>query len=108
MSRVVPFPPPNWIGSFIGKRCALRRSSMSSLFADVFIPEHRMTCDECPHHIDTGRIVDDGQFNAAAAQELLFAEEGRVLADDDAGNAVEENGAAAHRAGRERRVEHGL
>src|SRR5262249_43597889 len=54
------------------------------------------------------RILKNLDGHAARAQELFLAEEGPVLADDDARNAVEENRAAAHGAGRECRVDRAL
>ena len=43
--------------------------------------------------------------HAPAPQQVLLSPKGPVLADHDPGNAVEQNGAAAHGAGRERGVE---
>jgi hypothetical protein len=54
------------------------------------------------------RVLDDLHGDAAGPQQPLFADEGPVLADDHARNSVEEDGAAAHGAGRERGVERAL
>src|SRR5712691_11385972 len=64
-----------------------------------------MIADEFFHEPDARRILQYLEADAARFEELLLAEEGLVLTDDDARDAVEENRAAAHRARRKRRVQ---
>src|SRR5438067_9596373 len=85
---------------------ALRRLRMT--LADVLVPQLRPLGDERLHQRDAARVLNDVELDAAGAEELLLAEEGAVLADDHARDAVEEDRAAAHRAGGERRVEDAL
>ena len=63
------------------------------LHADVLVPQLRMRGDEGPHDLDAPRILEHLEADAAAAQERLFAHERHVLADDDARDAVEQDGA---------------
>lgn len=67
-------------------------------------PQLRLLGDELVHQLLAARVADDDDLDAARAQVGLAAEEVCVLADDDAGDAVEEAGPRAHVAGREGRV----
>jgi hypothetical protein len=57
------------------------------------------------HSSGRARILRDHEFHAARAHHGLGALEGAVLADHDARDLVEQRSAAAHVAGRKRRVE---
>src|SRR5262247_4647283 len=85
-------------------------SGVDSIVAisDILRPERRLCLNEFCHQRLAPRILKNLDGHAARAQELFLAEEGPVLADDDARNAVEENRAAAHGAGRECRVDRAL
>src|SRR5215510_14441654 len=85
-------------------------SAVDSIVAisDVLRPERRLCLNELCHQRLAPRILKNLDGHAARAQELFLAEEGPVLADDDARDAVEENRAAAHGAGRECRVDRAL
>ena len=72
---------------------------------DVFFPQLRVGRDELVHHRNALLVLDYGDFHATGVEELFLAGEGPALADDDPGYAVEQNGAAAHRAGRKSRVQ---
>src|SRR5262250_528773 len=76
--------------------------------SDVLRPERRVCPNELCHQLLAPRILKNLDDRAARSQKLFLAEEGPVLADDDPRNAVEENRSAAHRAGRERRVDRAL
>ena len=66
-----------------------------------------MRGDELPHHADALVVLHHLDADAARTEEIFLAHERAVLADDDVRDAVEEDGAGAHRAGRQRRVEDG-
>ena len=61
--------------------------------------------NELLHQPETSRILNDFDLHPPRPQQCLFAEERAVLADHDARNAVEEDRATAHGAGRQRRVQ---
>ena len=58
--------------------------------------------NELLHQLFALLVIYHHHLDAAAPQELLFAHVGRVLADNDAGNLVQEDGAGAHAAWAER------
>src|SRR5439155_17448884 len=57
--------------------------------------------NEVCHQLLALHILNDLDRHPPGAQQVLLPEEGPVLADDDPRDAVEEYGAAAHRAGRQ-------
>src|SRR5207237_745199 len=57
---------------------------------------------ELLHKPDTFPVLEHFNRDAPGAEELLLPHEGPVLADDYAGNSVQENGPRAHGAGSER------
>src|SRR2546425_7418899 len=67
-----------------------------------------MGCDELAHQADAGLVLKDLDRHSAGAEQLFLAEEGLILADDDARDAVQKDRPRAHRTWRERRVEHRL
>src|SRR5438034_9624528 len=67
-----------------------------------------MGCNELAHQADAGLILKDVDRHSAGAEQLFLAEEGLILADDNARDAIEKDRPRAHRARRERRVEHRL
>lgn len=73
-----------------------------SWLADVFVPELRMGGDEYLHQLVTLGIVDHGDFHSPRADIFFRALESAVFADDDSGNAVKQDRAAAHVAWRQR------
>ena len=75
---------------------------------DVLRPQRRLRLNELCHQRLAPRILQNLDGYPARSQELLLPEEGPVLADDDPRDAVEENCAAAHRAGRQCRVDRAL
>src|SRR5438067_629282 len=74
------------------------------LHSDILVPQLRLLGNERIHHADARNVLNDLYAHPARSQQLLFPHEGAVLADDDVRDAVEENGASAHRARGERRV----
>src|SRR5437870_7860488 len=76
--------------------------------SDVLRPERRVRSNELCHQLLAPRILKNLDDHAARSQELLLAEEGPVLADDDPRDAIEENRASAHGAGRQRGVDRAL
>src|SRR5690606_35204659 len=72
-----------------------------SIEADVFVPQVRMLADEALHHGDAAFIVHEAQLDAFLLEPVLASLKGAVLTDDDAADAVEDGGAAAHCAGAE-------
>src|SRR5713226_8960256 len=79
-----------------------------SLLADVLVPKLRMRFDELRHQRDAAWILNDFDPDATRSKQLLFTEKRLILADDHVRNAVEQNCAAAHRARRQRGVDHAL
>src|SRR5512139_2808306 len=76
--------------------------------ADVLVPQARIAGDEAAHQLDAHRLLQDLDLHPVRPQQGFFAGEGAVLADDHLGNAVQQDGAAAHRARRQGGVEHRL
>ena len=74
------------------------------LDADIFVPQGGLRTDEVAHEADAFGVLENFDLDSVAAHMVLGAEKGPVLADDDAGDFVEDDGAAAHRAGRERGI----
>src|ERR1043166_10077377 len=72
--------------------------------ADIFIPQGGVAGDEIAHQGNAVRVLHPRYPHALVAQIILGSLEGDIFADNDAGNSVEQNGAAAHRAGREGRI----
>src|SRR2546427_501552 len=68
---------------------------------DVLRPQGRLSPNEVCHQLLALHILNDLDRHPPGAQQVLLPEEGPVLADDDPRDAVEEYGAAAHRAGRQ-------
>ena len=68
------------------------------LLPDVLVPQLRVGSDEFIHHCDALLVLQDGDFHATGAEEFFLTGECPVLADDDPGYAVKQDGAAAHRA----------
>ena len=89
--KALPYPR-------LSSRSNSRRISDLNGFADVLVPERRMLPDELLHHLNALIVLHDVHSHATRTQQLFFAEEGRILADDDVGNPIEQDGAAAHRA----------
>ncbi len=83
-------------------------AAAGGLDADVFVPEFRAVGDEVAHQADALGVLDDLELHALAADVILGALEGHVLADDDVGDFVEKGGAAAHGARGEGGVEGAL
>src|SRR5215831_5262275 len=78
------------------------------LDADILVPQLRVIADELRHHPHAVRVLQHGHPHTARSQQLLLTHERLVLADHDGADAVKQNRAAAHRAGRERRVDDGV
>src|SRR5918999_892011 len=75
---------------------------------DVLVPELRVRRDELRHETDAPVVLEHVDGHASRAQQLFLARERAILADDHARDPVEENGAGAHRARRERRIDRAL
>src|SRR5258706_10310966 len=75
------------------------------LCADVLVPELRPGGDEVAHELHARRVIENLQLDAARAHVVFRPLKRLMLADDDLGNLVQQRCAAAHVAGRERRVE---
>ncbi len=90
--------------------CGLRIAEWEdrALNADVFIPELGAGLDEIAHEADALGVLEDFEGYALASYVVFGPLEGCVFADDDAGDFVEEDGAAAHGAGGEGGVEDAL
>ena len=69
---------------------------------NIFVPKVGVGADELAHQLNAVRIVEDGDVDTVLAEEVFRAEKVLILADDDAGNAVEQGRAGAHDAGAER------
>lgn len=67
-----------------------------------------MLPDEFLHQSYASLILKNGQPDSTRPQQVLFAEERPVLGDDDVRDAVEQDGAAAHRAWGQCRVHHAV
>src|SRR5690606_14381221 len=67
--------------------------------ADVLVPEFAVEFDEALHEFFAAAVAQDDDLSAGVAEPVLPPLERDVLADDDAGDAVENGGAAAHGAG---------
>src|SRR5688500_19622209 len=80
---------------------------LALLDPDILVPQLRPRRDELAHQPHTLGVVDDLEHHASRAHVVLGTAEGAVLADHDAGDSIEQRGAAAHVAWRERGVEHG-
>jgi len=65
-----------------------------------------VVANESSHQLDARRILDHVDGDATRTKQVLLAEECLVLPDDDFRDAVQQNGAAAHGAWRQRRVEY--
>ncbi len=79
-----------------------------ALNADVFVPELGAGLDEIAHEADALGVLEDFEGYALASYVVFGALEGCVFADDDAGDFVEEDGAAAHGTGGKGGVEDAL
>src|SRR5262249_10697504 len=55
-----------------------------------------MFADERLHHLDAFWVINNGALDAMAREEILGAEKGLVLTDDDSWNLVEQRGSGAH------------
>jgi len=82
------------------------QSSYNSL-ANIFIPDFRLLLDELSHERLALVVVEDDDLDAPLLEVRLAADERRVLADHDARHLVQDAGAGAHVARRERRVHRG-
>src|SRR4051812_20375209 len=67
-----------------------------------------MLANEGQHQFNAGWKLENFDRHTARSKELLLSEERLVLANDDPGDSVEQDCAAAHRARRERRVQRGF
>src|SRR4029079_4820422 len=76
--------------------------------SDVLVPEFRVCRDEGLHHRGTPIVLQHVNPYASRPQQIFLALERLILADDDAADAVEQDGTAAHGARRQRRVHHRL
>src|SRR5437868_7150679 len=76
-----------------------------ALDAYILIPQSWILPDELFHQADAFVVLHNFNRDAARAEKLFFANKRPVLADDDAGDSVEQNRAGAHGAGRERGIE---
>ena len=81
---------------------------VGQLNADVAVPDVRVGLHPGLEVGDEGRVLLDVDLDAAVAQEWLVAAEVGGVADDDAGEAELDDGAGAHHAGAEGRVERAL
>src|SRR6266540_2614719 len=73
--------------------------------ADVLIPELRVLLDELAHELDALGLMQHFDADALRAHVVLRPFERDVLAYDDPGDAIQQNGATAHRAGAEGRID---
>src|SRR5688500_10678670 len=92
------FLPKRRIGYRMRKETSNADRDTLDGFADVLVPERRMLADELLHHHNASVVLHDVHSRATRTQQLFFAEESRILAHDDVGNPIEQDGAAAHRA----------
>src|SRR5437763_1980232 len=76
-----------------------------ALDAYILIPQLRVGPDELFHQADAFAVLHDFKSDAARAEKIFFAHKRPVLADDDAGDSIEQNRAGAHGAGRESGLE---
>src|SRR5215831_10195440 len=76
-----------------------------ALDAYILIPQLWVRADELFHQADAFAVLHDFKGDAARAQQLFFSHKRPVLSDDDAGNAIEQDRAGTHGAGRERGIE---
>ena len=86
----------------MGKMCGtLRRRSgyskdIRGLHADIFVPNFGTLFNEISHDLDAVLVLDDNEFYAARAQEILVTHEVDVLTDHHPRNPVQQDGARAH------------
>src|SRR2546426_944222 len=73
---------------------------------DILVPELRVRRDEARHEADARPVLEHLDRDAARTEQRLLADERLILTDDDRWNPVQENGAAAHGARRQRGVQH--
>jgi len=78
------------------------------LDTDIFVPERWMGGDELPHQCHAFLIVHDFDLNTSRTQVVLGPLKRAILTNNNPGYAVQQYGAAAHIAGRQRRIEHRL
>src|SRR5205085_1579083 len=71
---------------------------MKASDADVFIPEPGVRVDEFLHQPNAFRVIEYINLDGVGAQIIFSAGEVRIFADNDAGNFVQNDGPAAHRA----------
>ncbi len=76
--------------------------------ADVFPPQLWPCGDEISHELDALVILNDLDLNAVRAQVVLGAQERSILANYDARDFIQNDGAATHGARRERRIDRAL
>jgi hypothetical protein len=70
------------------------------LNANVLVPELRVFGDEVAHHLDAFFVLQDFDFDAVFAEVFFVTHEGFIFADDYFWNAIEQNCAGTHGAGR--------
>src|SRR6266545_3006799 len=82
-----------------GTRSVPAGTEVENLQANIFEPEIGMRGDERAHHRNAPFVLHDLDAHTARAKQLLLAYEGLVFTDDDVRDAIQQNRAAAHRAG---------
>lgn len=87
------------------RRFPTRFKTADLLHGDIFVPELGFFLDQTGHQGDAAFIVKHGDFDAVAFQKCNVAGKVFIFADHDALNAELNDGARAHHAGTERRVQ---
>ena len=72
------------------RRCSL---------ADVLVPQLGIFADEAGQEFDAGRVLKHGNLDPVGLEVLLISMEGPAFPDYHVGDAVEQDGARAHRTG---------
>src|SRR5262249_53209185 len=75
------------------------------LHANVLVPERGISFNELAHHRDALLILKNVNPNPVASEPFLFASQRLVFTDDDRGNSIKHDGAPAHRARRQGRIQ---
>ena len=78
------------------------------LFADVFVPQIGVGCDELGHHLNAFWVFEVDDFDSLGAEEIGGAGEVVAFADDDFGDSELHGRAAAEIAGHEGGIEDGV
>ncbi|MNE94446.1 hypothetical protein D3C76_1316820 [compost metagenome] len=88
------------ISMFYEHRQALMRLRLAfGLFTNVLVPQFRLVCNKCLHHLDAFFVFQHFKLDPTLAEQGLFAHKRLVLGNHYFAYAIQQDGATAHRAG---------